>query len=83
MKSRRMRWVENAAHVRKMKNVYRILSRKPEGKRSLGRYRCTLEDNIKMDLKEIRYEGMDCIYLSWDRDQWKALVNMVMGLWVL
>jgi hypothetical protein len=39
-------------------------------------------DNIKMDLTEIRWDGMDWIDLPQDRDQWRALVNMVMELWV-
>jgi hypothetical protein len=35
-----------------------------------------------MDLREIGWGGMDCIDLGEDRDQWKALVNTVMNLWV-
>jgi hypothetical protein len=38
------------------------------------------EDNIKMDLREIGWGGMDWIYLAQDRDQWKALVNTLMNL---
>jgi hypothetical protein len=37
-------------------------------------------DNIKMDLREIRWNGMDWIELAQDRDQWRALVNTVMNL---
>jgi hypothetical protein len=37
-------------------------------------------DNIKMDLKEIGWDGMDLIDLAQDRDQWRSLVNMVMNL---
>jgi hypothetical protein len=40
------------------RGVYRFLVGKPEGKRTLGRPRCRSEDNIKMDLKEVRYEGV-------------------------
>jgi hypothetical protein len=40
------------------------------------------EDNIKMDLKETGWEGVDCIHVAQDRDRWRALVNMVMNLWV-
>jgi hypothetical protein len=53
---------------------------RPEGKRSLGRPRHTLEDNIKMDLREIRIDGMNWICLAQDRVQWQAFVNMVMNL---
>jgi hypothetical protein len=64
------------------RNAYRILVGKPEGKRLVGRPRCRWEDNIKKDLREIGWGGMDWIDLSQDRDQWRALVNMVMNLWV-
>jgi hypothetical protein len=56
-----------------------ILVGKPEGKRPLGRPRCRWVDNIKMDLREIGWGGMDWIYLVVDRDQWRALVNTVMN----
>jgi hypothetical protein len=60
--------------------VYRVLVGKPEGRRPLGRPRRRWEDNIKMDLQEIRYEGVDWIELAQDRDRWRALVNSVMNL---
>jgi hypothetical protein len=53
---------------------------KPEGKRPLGRPRRRWEDNIRMDVREIGWGGMDCIDLAQDRDQWRALVNTVMKL---
>jgi hypothetical protein len=37
-------------------------------------------DNIEMDLREIKWVGMDCIDLAQDRDKWRALVNTVMNL---
>jgi hypothetical protein len=37
-------------------------------------------DNIKIDLREISWGGMDWTYLAQDRDQWRALVNTVMNL---
>jgi hypothetical protein len=61
------------------RNSYRILVGKPEGKRPLGRPRREWVNNIKMDLREIGCDGVDCIGLAQDRDQWKALVNMVMN----
>jgi hypothetical protein len=67
--------------LQETRNAYRILVGKPEGKRPLGRSRCRWVDNIKMDLGEIGWDGRDWIKLAQDRDQWRALVNMVMNLW--
>jgi len=41
-----------------------------------------MEDNIRMDLTETGWEGLDWNQLAQDRDQWRALVNRVMNLWV-
>jgi hypothetical protein len=43
----------------------------------LGRHSCRLEDNIRMELREIGWVGMDWNRLAEDRDQWWALVNMI------
>jgi hypothetical protein len=51
VKSRRMRWARHVACMREKRNAYRILVRKLEGTRPLGRPRCRREDNIRMDLK--------------------------------
>jgi hypothetical protein len=69
------------------RNAYRLLVRKPEGKRPLGRTRRRWAGNIKVDLREIGWDGMgwdglDWIDLAQDRDQWKALVNTVMNFGV-
>jgi hypothetical protein len=61
------------------KNVYTVLVGKPEGKRPLEKPRCRWEDNIKMNLREVRWSGMDSIYLAQDRDQWLAVVNTVLN----
>jgi hypothetical protein len=61
-------------------NAYRILVGKPERMRPLERPSCRWEDNIKMDLREIGWSGMDWIDLAQDWNQWWALVNTVMNL---
>ena len=57
-----------------------VLVGKPQRKRPLGRPRLRWEDNIKMELQEVGYGGMDWIDLAQDRDRWSALVNAVMNL---
>jgi hypothetical protein len=59
-------------------NTYRLLVEKQKGKRPPGRRRCGWVDNIKMDIGEIGWGGMDWVDLSQDRDWCSALVNMVM-----
>jgi hypothetical protein len=66
--------------MRGTRNAYRILMGKPEGKRIPGRPRRRCVDNIKMDLREIEWDGMEWIELAQDRDLWRALVNTVMNL---
>jgi hypothetical protein len=66
--------------MRKGKDVYRVLVERPEGKRSLGRPRRRWEDNIKMDLKEIRIDGANWIRLAEDGVQWPVFLNTVMKL---
>jgi hypothetical protein len=53
---------------------------KPEGKRPLGRPRRRWVDDIKTDLREIGWDGIDWIELGQNMDQWRALVNTVMNL---
>jgi hypothetical protein len=59
------------------RNTNGILVGKPEGKKPLARPRRRWVDNIKMDLREIGWDGMDWIDLAQDRN---ALVNTVMNL---
>jgi hypothetical protein len=80
IKSRRMRWAGHVARTGEKRNAYRILVEKPEGKRPLGRPRRRWVYNIKMDLRETGWDGMDWIDLAQNRDQWRALVNTVMNL---
>jgi hypothetical protein len=60
--------------------AYRILVGRPEGRRPLGRPRRRWEDNIKMDVQEVGWGGMDWIDMAEDRDRWRAVVNAVMNL---
>jgi hypothetical protein len=62
------------------RDAYRILVGKPEGKRPLGRPRRRCVDDIKLDHRNIVWDGVDCIDLAQDRDQWRDLVNTVMNL---
>jgi hypothetical protein len=62
------------------RNAYRLLVGKPEGKRLLGRPRLRWVDNIKMDLREIGWDGVDWIDMAQERDHWKALVNTVLNI---
>jgi hypothetical protein len=80
IKSRRMRWAGHVACIGEMKNAYKILVGKPEGKRPVRRPRRRCEDNIRMDLGEIRWEGVDWMRLAQDRDQWRAPMNTIMNL---
>jgi hypothetical protein len=71
---------ERVARLGEKWNAYRVWVGKTEEKRPLGRPGCWWEGNIKMDLREIGWVGMDWIYLAKDRDQWRALVNTVKNL---
>jgi hypothetical protein len=62
--------------------MYIVFVGQEEGKRPLGRVRHWWEDYIKMDLREIVWSGMDWIHMAQDKDEWRALVNMVMNIWV-
>jgi hypothetical protein len=80
--SRRVRWAGHVARMGEKRNAYRALVGKPEGKRPLGRRRCRWGDNIKVDLREIGWDGMDWIDLTQDMDQGRALVSTVINLQV-
>jgi hypothetical protein len=71
---RKVRWAEHVARMGKKRNEYRILVGKPQGKRPLERPRRRWVDNIKMDLRERKWDGV-----AQDRLQWSALVNTVMN----
>jgi len=81
IKLRRMRWAGHVACMVERRGIYRVWIGKPEGKRPLGRSRLRW-DNIKMDLQEVGYGGMNWIELAQDRDRSRAIVTVVMNLWV-
>jgi hypothetical protein len=80
IKSRRLRWAGHVARMVERRGAYRALVGKPEGRRPFGRPRHRWEENIKMDLREVGWGGMDWIDLAQDRDRRRALVNAVMNL---
>ena len=80
IKSRRMRWAGHVARMGEERGMYRVLVRKPEGKRPLGRPRRRWVDNIRMDLDEVGCGCTDWIGLAQDRDSWRTLVSAVMNL---
>jgi hypothetical protein len=74
-----MRWVGHVARMGEGRGAYRIWVVRPEGRRPLGRPRRRWEDNIKMDLQEVGWGGMDWIDMAQDRDRWRALVSAVIN----
>jgi hypothetical protein len=68
IKSRSMRWAGHVTQMGEKRNAYRIFAGNPEGKRPLGRPRRRWVDNIKIDLREIGWDGGDWIDLAQDRD---------------
>ena len=80
IKSRRMRWAGHVERMGEERVVYRVLVRKPEGKRPLGRSRSRWVDNIRVDLQEVGCGYVDWIGLAQDRDRWRTLVSAVMNL---
>jgi len=82
IKSRRMKWAGHVARMGEERGVYRVLVRKPEGKRPLGRPRRRWVGNIRMDLQEVECGYMDWIGLAQVRDRWRTLVSAIMNLGV-
>jgi hypothetical protein len=80
IKLRRVRLAGYVARMGEKTNAYRLLLRKPEGKRPLGRPRRRCVDNITMDLGEVGWGDVDWIGLAKDRNRWRALVNSELNL---
>jgi hypothetical protein len=73
IKSRRVRWVGHVIRMGEKRSPYKILMGKLEGKRPLGRPRGRWEDNNRMDLREIGWDGMDWVDLALNRDNGRPL----------
>jgi len=69
IKWKRIRWAGHVARMGEGRGLYRALVGKREGKRSLGTPRRRWEDNIKMNLQEVVFVGMDWVELAQDRDR--------------
>ena len=80
VKSRRMRWAGHVARMGEGRGVHRVLVGKPEGKRPLGRPRRRWEDNINMDLQEVKGCCGDWMELAQDRERWRALVSTLTNI---
>jgi hypothetical protein len=59
--------------MREERKLYKVLVRKPKGKRTLRRPRRRWEDVIRMDLTEIGLGGVDWLQLAQGRDRWQAV----------
>jgi hypothetical protein len=77
--SRRMSWAGHVAYEGEKRNTNMISVGTSEGKSPLGKPRHRWEDNIKMDLRDLGWGGVDWIVMVEDRDQFRALVNTVMN----
>jgi hypothetical protein len=80
MKARMMGWVEHVARMGEKKNTYRLLVRKPEGRRPVGRPRRGWLNNIRLHFVEVGWGDVDWIGLAQEKDRWRALVNSVLSL---
>jgi hypothetical protein len=64
-----MRWAWHAAYMGERRDSYTLFVRKPDGKRPFTRPRHRWEDDMRMGVREIGWEGVDCMYLAQDKDQ--------------
>jgi hypothetical protein len=70
-----VRRAEHVARIEEIRNAYKILVGKPEGKRLLERPRRSREYNIRIDLRERGWGVVDWMHLAQGRNQWLVLVN--------
>jgi hypothetical protein len=78
-----MRWVGHMPRVGEERKVYKVSVGKPQEKRLLGRPRRRWENGIRMDLRELGWDGVGWFQLAEGRSRWRAIVNAVMNLRVL
>jgi hypothetical protein len=74
-----MRWAEYVVRIRDLRN---ILIGRPEGGKPPEKPRSRWEINIRLDLREVGWEVVGWIHLAQDKDQWRAVVNMLMNFGV-
>jgi hypothetical protein len=80
LRASRNRWVEHVARFGEVRNACKILVGKPEGTRPLGRRRRRWDENIRINLWEMVWHGVDWMHMTQNRDWWRPVVNTVMNL---
>jgi hypothetical protein len=74
-----MRWARHVVRRGRGEVYYRVLVRKPEGKRPLRKARRRWKNDINLCIQEVECGRKDWISLSQDRDWWQAIANEVMN----
>ena len=70
----------HVVRIEESRSAFKLLTVRPRGKRPFGRSRCRLEDDIKMDLKEIGINTRNWVDSVQDRNCWRALLNVALNL---
>ena len=80
IKSRILRWPGHTARMEEGRRAFKIVTRKPTGRRPLGRPRRRCGYNIRTDLEEIVTNTRKAVDSTQDKDYWRALVNSALSL---
>jgi hypothetical protein len=80
IKSRNMGWEGRVTRTGAKKSVYRDLWGNLAERENLEERKRGWEDNIKIDIQEAGWVGMDCIYMTQDRESWRAFLDAVLSL---
>ena len=80
IKSRRLRWAGHTARMEENRSAFEILTGSPRGKRLLGRPRRRLEENVRVNLKEMGMNTSNWVDSAQDMYCWRALVNAALNL---